>query len=68
MAGVQDDFGSSVPPGDYIFRQRGRRLLVASCKAEVADFEIAVLIQQQIARLQVTMDDGRAVDVEAAAQ
>lgn len=68
MTGVEDDLGRSVPPGDHVLRQRSGRLLIASSETEVADFKVTVLIQQQVARLQITMDDRRAVDVKAATQ
>lgn len=48
VTGVQDDLGSSIPPSHNVLRQRGRRLLVASRETEIADFERAVLVEEQV--------------------
>ena len=65
---VEDDFGRSVPSGDDVLGQRGRGLLVAASQTEVADFEVAVLVEQEVAGLEVAVDDVGGVDVEAAAE
>jgi hypothetical protein len=36
---------------------------VSSCETEVTDFELTISIDQEIARLEVTMDDVSGVDV-----
>lgn len=63
MARVQDDFRRAVPPGDDVFGQSRRGLLVASSQAEVADLQVTVLVQQKVRWLKVAMDDVRRVHI-----
>lgn len=64
VASIQNNFWSSIPSCNHILRQSSRRLFIASGQPEVANFEVAVLIQQQVARFQVSMNNIGAVDVE----
>ena len=51
MRRIENDLWCSVPSGDHVFRERGCGLLVAAREAEVANLEIATLVEQQIRRL-----------------
>mmetsp|Transcript_10540 Transcript_10540/g.20264 ORF Transcript_10540/g.20264 Transcript_10540/m.20264 type:complete len:203 (+) Transcript_10540:3852-4460(+) len=51
LTGTQDDFRGAVPPCNYIFSQVHCFSVVPSRQAEVADFEVAVLVEEEIAWL-----------------
>lgn len=68
MAGVQDDFRSSVPPGHHVLGEGGSGLLVTSGQTEVTNLEIAVFVEEQVAWLQISVNDVGAVDIEAASE
>ena len=65
---VQNDFRGTVPTGNDIFCQSGCALFIAAGKTEIADFEIAILIKQEVTRFQIAMNNIGRVDVEATAQ
>lgn len=54
------DLGSAVVPGRHVTRHLG---VLDSRKAEVADLEIAVLVDEDVAGLEVTVDDACRVDI-----
>ena len=56
----EHDFGSSVVSSRNVARHLG---VLDPCQAEVADFQIAILVDQDVTRFQVTMDDSRGVNV-----
>lgn len=62
------DFWRPVPPGGDILRHQPELLplrirgLDASGQAKVAHFEVTVRVEQKIGRLQIPMDDVRAVN------
>ena len=72
------DFGRAVPSRRDVVRQDGvgghghhvvvRRVQLGPSQAEIAYLQIAVLVQQQVARLEVAMQDAGAVDVLEPAQ
>jgi hypothetical protein len=58
------DFWCSIPAGDHVLRERGLRYgscfvlrlwHVTTRKTEVTDFDLAVLAQENVARLQIAM-------------
>jgi len=70
---TQHDLWRSIPPGSNVF---GHETLVraslgvgtsprriSSCETEVADFELTVGINQEVTRLEVTMDDVSGMNV-----
>lgn len=57
FGGVQDHFGGSVPPGDHVLSQHGVVSVEASRESEVSDFQIAVFIEKEVGRLQISVDD-----------
>lgn len=56
----EHDLGRAVVPGRHVARHLG---VLDSGEAKVADLEIAVLVDQDVARLQVTVDHARRVDI-----
>lgn len=68
MGGVQDDLGSSVPSGNHVFCERGGCFFVASSQTKIANFQVAVFVQQQITWLQISMNDIGGVNVKAASE
>ena len=69
---AQHDLRRSVPPGSHILGHVPRILLrvhgEAASQSEIADLELAVGVDEQVAGLQVTMQHVRRVDVLEAAQ
>lgn len=69
---AKHDFGGSIPSGSNVFRHVARILLrirrKATCKTEITNFELAISIDQQIARLQIAVQNIGRVDVLEAAQ
>jgi hypothetical protein len=57
VTGIQDNFWSSVPPGDDVFSQSCCGLFISSGQSEIANLEIAIFVEQQVAGLQVSVDD-----------
>ena len=59
----QHDFGSAVPPRGNVFRHEARfragwfGSLDGSGKAKVADFEVAIGIEEEIRGFEITVDD-----------
>ena len=68
MGSIENDFRGTVPPCDNVFGECGGGFLVASGESEVAHFEVAVFVQEQVGGLQVAVDDVGRVDVQTAAQ
>ena len=68
MACVQNYFRCTVPSCDDVFGQSRCGLLVAASQTEITDFEGAVLVEEQVGRLQISMDDVCRVHVIAAGQ
>lgn len=64
----EHDFRRPVPPGSDVLRHQPGLLplcgrgLDASGQAKVAHFEVTVCVEQKIGRLQIPMDDVRAVN------
>ena len=54
-----DFWGSVVSSGDIT----GHLRILYTCQTEIADLEVAVLVDQNIARLKVTVDDTRGMDI-----
>ena len=52
----EHDLGSSIVSRRDV---TGHLRILNACKAEVADFEVAILVNQNITRLQVAMNDAR---------
>lgn len=65
---IEYDLGCSVPSSDDVFSESRSGLFVAASETEVTDLEVAVLVEQQVARLEISMDDVRGVDVKAASE
>ena len=69
LTSVQDHFGCTVPSGDDVFGQGEVKLFVSlnsqvvrvrvdtSSKAKIANFEVAIRVHKQVARLDVSMHD-----------
>lgn len=70
MGGVEDDFRGTVPTSDNILGESFLNLLffVASCKSEITNLELTTFVEQDIAGLQVSVDDVGRVKVVAATQ
>jgi len=68
----EDDFGGAVPArGDVVgeLRRRGHEVGdVGAGEAEIADFQVAVAVNQQVARFQVPVQDTCGVQVLQAAE
>lgn len=45
MRCVQDDFRGTVPSGNDVFSQSGRRLLISSSQTKITNFQVAVFVQ-----------------------
>ena len=57
MACIEDNLWCSVPPGDHILGERSSSFLVAPRQPKIADLEIAVLVEEEVARLEVSVND-----------
>jgi len=68
MGSIQNDLGSSVPPGNDVLGEGSGALFVATSKTEVADLEVAVLVKEKVAGLEITMDNVGRVDVETSSE
>ena len=53
----------AVPARDDVLRELARVVVEAPREAEVADGEVAVAVDEQVRRLEVPVEHGRAVDV-----
>ena len=53
----ENNFWSSVPPGDDVFSQSCCGLFISSGQSKIANLEIAIFVEQQVAGLQVSVDD-----------
>lgn len=67
VRGVEQELGGAVPPRDHVLRHHVALRRWAR-QPEVADLEVAVGVQQQVAGLQVPVDYVRRVDVLEPAQ
>lgn len=68
MASVEDDLRCTVPARDDVLSERRGGFFVTARQTEIANLQRAVFVKQQVARLQVAMDDVRRVHVVAACQ
>ena len=68
MASVEDDLGGTIPTRDDILGQSCCSLLVTACETEIANLERAILVEEQVRWLQVSVDDVGRVHVVASCE
>lgn len=70
MSSVEDDFRGTVPTGDNVFGESFLNLFlfVTSSKTKITDLELTAFIKEDIAGLQISVNNIGRVQVVAAAQ
>ena len=70
MVVLEEKFWRTVPPRDDVVRKIVRFFLLVDvpCKAKIANFEIEILVDEDVPRFHITVDDSTSVNVRETAQ